>query len=86
MPEDKVIHSYSFAKKLRKQVETNQALCDTYEVLIKTVIAPHLLSQIEDDTILYQFPPTLRINPSVDEEKGWTKVMGRLHSDNEFGH
>ena len=60
----------------------SQEVCDEYEKLIKTVIAPHVLEQYsgQEDTILYQFPPSLRIYPSLNKE------MGRLHSDNEYGH
>lgn len=80
--EKKNIFNYKFAKKLREQLNSCDELCNEYVKLIEQVIAPHILSKIDDDTILFQYPPSIRIYPSIDS----SKPMGRLHSDNEYGH
>ena len=77
------IFNYQYAKKLREQVVQCEELCQEYVKLIELVIAPHILQFVDDDNILiYQYPPSIRIYPSIDA----TRVLGRTHSDNEYGH
>ncbi len=82
---------YNFAKKLREKILTDgHFLLNTYEALIKEVIAPMMVSEykhskyhhLENQTVLYQYPPTLRIFPSTNPPKS----MGRLHTDYDYGH
>ena len=63
------IFNYKYAKKLREGVVKSDELCNEYIKLIETVIAPHILSLVDDDTLIYQFPPSIRIYPSLTDER-----------------
>ena len=41
-----------------------EPLLKLYEKFIRDIIAPHVLSYLNETTLLYQYPPTLRIQPS----------------------
>ncbi|MDF1667654.1 MAG: hypothetical protein P1V97_38310 [Planctomycetota bacterium] len=76
---------YEYAKKLRvKMMRDGQSLLVAYEALVKEIIAPMMLAEyeIEKATFLYQYPPTLRVFPSLSPPK----ALGRLHTDYEYGH
>lgn len=60
-----------------------------YENLVKDIICPYIKNHLIDSlfsnkdqklTFYYQFPPTLRLQPSSKEE------FGRIHRDLEYGH
>jgi hypothetical protein len=82
IPENENIFNYKYSKHIREKVAEDKELCNQYEKLIKEVIAIHLLEEYkgQEDTILYQYPPSLRIYPSFNRE------LGRTHSDDEYGH
>jgi hypothetical protein len=84
IPENENIFNYKFSKNIREKVAEDEEVCNQYEKLIKEVIAPHVLNEYNglEDTILYQFPPSLRIYPSLNKER----ELGRMHSDDEYGH
>lgn len=76
---------YKFAKALRiKMLGDGKKLLTLYEDLIRDIIGPMMLAEYETEeaTILYQFPPTLRVFPSLSP----AKALGRLHTDYEYGH
>lgn len=83
--------SYTFAKKLRESIlRKGQSLLAVYEEFIKSVVSQHMQdrrrldrSQTERNlAIRYQYPPTLRIYPSLKKPK----ALGRLHTDYDYGH
>lgn len=74
---------YDFARKLRERVRVDPELCCAYTRLIQEVVAPWVLAHVPaENTLLYQYPPTLRVHPTVAPPR----ALGRLHRDAEFGH
>jgi len=81
--EEDSISGRSFPKSVHDRVRNSAEFVERYEALIREVVGPHLLSFFPGDTLLlYQFPPTLRVHCSVDPPK----VLGRMHSDSQYGH
>lgn len=82
---EKSAFGYEYAKNLRvKMMRDGESLLVGYEALIKDIIAPMMLAEYEtkEATILYQYPPTLRVFPSLSPPK----ALGRLHTDYDYGH
>jgi hypothetical protein len=69
-------------------------VCDIYETLIREVVGPEILQHYEmETTVIYQFPPTLRIycscpisNDTGDSKTQTYRTLGRMHSDDQYGH
>lgn len=76
---------YDYAKSLRvKMMREGDSLLVVYGALINDIIGPMMLAEYESDaaTILYQYPPTLRVFPSLSP----AKALGRFHTDYDYGH
>ncbi len=98
--------------RIHGRVGNCEQLMKLYEELIANVIGPHLVAEFEKEcptgvevesdsrTILYQYPPTVRIYPSnalvpLSEGESLTsdlkqqsqlRTLTRMHTDREFGH
>lgn len=84
IPEDSPF-AYQYAIHLREHILNHgHKLLAAYEDLMSEVIAPMFLKDhgLDQGEVLYQFPPTLRIFPSVDPPR----ALGRFHTDHEYGH
>jgi len=71
-------------KKMNTRTRASAKFCDAYERFIQQVVAPYVLSFLPHDeqVLLYQFPPTLRVHPPSDPPR----ALGRMHHDAEYGH
>jgi hypothetical protein len=92
--EEFIVKTDIFRNFKARQVLYNTVSLDTYflsiyENLVKDIICPFIKNQLidklfcnkeEELTFYYQFPPTVRLQPSSKEE------FGRTHRDLEYGH
>ncbi len=92
---------------IHKRLRSCDKFCKSYEAMVQDVIAPHIVEKFaaekrgalteRDRTVLYQFPPTIRIycshlrkSKKVSENIGADSLqyrsLGRFHCDAVYGH
>eukprot|EP00928_Gymnodinium_smaydae_P056302 TRINITY_DN39701_c0_g1_i1.p1 TRINITY_DN39701_c0_g1~~TRINITY_DN39701_c0_g1_i1.p1 ORF type:complete len:316 (-),score=35.18 TRINITY_DN39701_c0_g1_i1:450-1301(-) len=71
----------SFPQTVHARARACETLRTAYERLLREVVGPHLLAFFPgESTLLYQWPPTVRVQCTAD------RALGRLHRDAQYGH
>ncbi|KAI8893886.1 hypothetical protein BC833DRAFT_624466 [Globomyces pollinis-pini] len=92
---NQIFYNIAFRKLLQSKIADNVDFLNQYKLLIQSTIVPYIYSQISSEDrasltvndegqkvfkVLYQYPPTIRIQPSHTNE------FKRPHRDIEYGH